>query len=753
MVVFNTQMHITTFLICLLELVFLFYQSVYYLSRPSDKKRKWYLILLFLLIQKNIISGLLPDSNLSMNIIAQSVLSYGSSLAIALYIPYYFYKSYELTKLKFHAYWGPLLFLLLPYFCCFVIPYSVTGNLQASVRLYMVIPFFYAITFLYYLARAIKAKNIENPDDEYRKELRGAFMGIVFFVLLPVMAFFKNELDSMLVPLLHFNDGSQVVELFITNLSLLVFTISFIRSTVKQSKAEYEKLLKSEKELLELNSKLLAKVKERTQELELVNEQRTHAFINLAHETKTPLMLITNYLDEYIRKYGQPENEELKLLKKAIGNLTKDIVNFFDIEKIQKGMNMYNHHHISSLSEILTESVKLFKVFAAKKEMEIVADISDTIFIKADPSSLFRIINNLMENAIKYTPNGGKIEVTLKVIDNKVNFSVKDNGIGIPPASQTRIFEPYYQINSEKANFQGMGLGLSIVKKILVDLNGEIKILSDPSTAKGTTVVVELPLYKKSKDELIMEFSDDTSIYFEVEKLVIAEQPFDESKYTILIVEDNIPLLTYMVEMLQHKFNVHFAVNGEECIEKLKGINQLDLIVSDVMMDNGDGYFLYQHLQKSKQFGHVPFIFLTAKNTADARMEGLSLGAVDYICKPVSVPELEIKINSLLKNILNQKNAIITNVYHSMTNNKAPQNTTISEVSLSAFESNCVKYNLTRREVAVIHLMAEGKITKEIAAVLFISIDTVKKHIQNGYYKVGVNSKFELLKKLECVIQ
>lgn len=767
MLVFNTELHIITFLIILIEMVFFCHQVIYYLSRPTDKNRLYFLILLFLLIQHNLVGGLLPDKNIPIPIIVQNIIAYAVAFAMSMYFPYYFYKAFKLEKMKFYAYWGNILFLFGPFLLCFVIPYYLTNNFALSRKLAMIVPFFYTLSFFYSLRYAINARNKALNNVGSKKDALGMYIAVILFGFLSLIAFFETDLNNLLKPILHFHNGSQVVEILTTNSGLLVMTFLFIRQTVKQSKDEYNKLLISEKqlqvlnsELLEsqkelqgLNSELVAKVKERTKELERANEHKTQAFINLAHETKTPLTLITNYLDEYIRKYGQPENEELKLLKKSIGNLTKDIVNFFDMEKIQKGINIYDHTHISDFSLILRESMALFKVFASKKKIELVDTISDNIFIKADPSALYRIINNLIENAIKYTPDEGKIEIDVVVINNKINFCVKDTGIGIPLSLQTQIFEPYFQINSKKSNFQGMGLGLSIVKKILIEIKGEIAIKSNPQTGEGTTVFIELLKHEKSEGELVMEFPIDTDQPFEAEKLNIKEQNFDESKYTILIVEDNIELLNYIVGTLQKQFNVHFAINGQEAIEKLKSINQLDLIVSDVMMDNGDGYYLAQHVQKSKRLGHIPFIFLTAKNTSDARIEGLSLGAIDFICKPVSMDELEIKINSLLKNMLNQRNAILNSAINSiMTKKEIPviQELPSAERSASTFESNCTKYNLSVREIEIICLLTDGKIAKEIADILFISVDTVRKHIQNAHEKVGVSSKFELLKKLQA---
>jgi signal transduction histidine kinase/DNA-binding NarL/FixJ family response regulator len=699
-----------------------------------------------------LVGGLLPDPKIPIPVIAQNIIAYAVAFAMGMYFPYYFYRAFKLKKMKFYAYWGNLIFLLLPFLLLFITPYCITGDFGMSRKLAMIVPFFYTLSFLYSLREAIKDRNTDSNELGSKKDIIGMYIAVILFGILPLIGFFETNLNDWLRPILHFHNGSQVVEILITNSGLVVMALLFVRKTVRQAKDEYNQLINSKKQLQEMNSELTIKVKERTQELELANEQKVNVFINLAHETKTPLTLISNYLDEYIRKYGQTDNEDLRLLKKAIGNLTKDIVNFFDMEKILKGINLYNHNHISNFSELLSESVSLFKVLANRKKIEIQTKITENIFIKADPSALFRIINNLIENAIKYTPEGGKININLAVIANNITFLVRDTGIGIPSNMKSKVFEPYFQINSEKANFQGMGLGLSIVNKIIVELKGDIQIYSDSGV--GTEIVVSLNAYEKSETDLVISFSDDTTFHFEVEKLNIPDKPFHPERATLMVVEDNVELLTYMVASLREKYNVFYAVNGIEAVEKLNQMKHLDLIISDVMMDNGDGFLLYKHVLSNTKIAHVPFIFLTAKITIDDRIEGLSMGAVDYICKPVSMEELNRKIESLLNNLLNQRNAIIRNAYNSLITNKQAESedavTTPTGTALTGFEYNCYKYKLSSREKDVVQLMAQGKINKEIGCALFISVDTVRKHIQNTYEKVGVTNKFELLKKLEC---
>ncbi|HSH64453.1 MAG TPA: ATP-binding protein, partial [Bacteroidia bacterium] len=446
-------------------------------------------------------------------------------------------------------------------------------------------------------------------------------------------------------------------------------------------------------------------------------------------------------LEDFIRKNGLEKDKDLKLLKNAVGNLTKDIVNFFDMEKIQKGIDMYDHHQISNFSELLDNSIQLFRVIAAKKQIKITTSITDNLLVMADPSSVIRIINNLIENAIKYTNPEGEIIIKLYEGNNNIYFSVKDNGIGISDSFRNKVFEPYFQINSEKSNFQGMGLGLSIVKKITGELAGKIELYSDPGKSPGTEMIIQLP---RSESKVTGWSVEQFVQPAEIDVVTIPDQVFDEDKYTIMVVEDNIALLNYIVTKLQENYNVYFARNGQEAIHKIKTLLQLDLIISDVMMDDGDGFYLYQHLNASKKFNHLPLLFLTAKQETETRIKGLSMGAIDYISKPFVIDELDRKINSILTNRINYRNAIVTQAYNAISNTRIRN---LSDGS-DSFDENCTKYKLTPREMEVIQLMADGKITKEIASLLNISVDTVKKHIRNSYEKTGVNCKFELLKKL-----
>lgn len=535
---------------------------------------------------------------------------------------------------------------------------------------------------------------------------------------------------------MHFHNGSQVVEVVATNCGLLVITVLFIRRTVKESRAEY-------KLLQELNSDLSLKISERTRELELANEQRTHTFINLAHETKTPLMLINNYLQDYIAQNGQ--SKELNIIKTNIDKLSTDIVNFFDIERVHKGFSLYDHSRPVSLSKILTECLEIFKPYAAKKGIEIQSTIAEGLVVDADAQALTRIINNIMENAIKYTHVPEQIEVRAWQTDDEVVWMVKDNGVGIARELCQHIFIPYYQIKSAKKSSQGMGLGLTIVKMIVDGLQGKIEVASDAAQGPGTEVKITLNKSKKAEAAVEAPMLEAKSLP-DIDISDLVDLVNDDERPIIMIVEDNLSLLVYMIEKLKDMYNIYVCKSGNEALEKLKTIDRLDLIVSDVMMDDGDGLTFFHEISKQRRYRHLPLIFVTAKHTVEDKLEALSMGAIDYLHKPFLMDELVIKINSLLKNIQRQRNALVDAASRMIMYDDADAKTRFN--GKSDIEQNCKYYKLTDREINIVHLLAEGCSNKLIADKLFISDKTVAKHVQNIFEKVGVNNRVEMLKKL-----
>ncbi|MFW5804856.1 MAG: ATP-binding protein, partial [bacterium] len=480
------------------------------------------------------------------------------------------------------------------------------------------------------------------------------------------------------------------------------------------------------------------KVKEKTKELERANEERLNAFITLTHEIRTPITIINNYLQEYIEKYD--ETEEITIIKDSVDKLTKDISNSFIEEKFTKGTLPFEHDQVTNLSKLIIGKEKIFKGYAWKKEISFKIDVEDNIFIKADPGAVDSIINNLVENAIKYTPGKGNISLTLFSKNEHVYISVKDNGNGIPRELQDQIFVAWYQIAGNKQNSQGVGMGLSIVNNIVKSLKGKIKLNSKVN--EGTEFIIELKKYELKEKDKLAEVIWQIPLSFGYMNQVNDE--IQDHTNNLLIIEDNLQMLQYLVNKLKNKYNVYVSTNGKEALDKLTQMPVPNLIISDVMMDDMDGFTFLETISKKQGLNHVPFIFLTAKTTHADKLKGLNLGAIDYFHKPFLINELMIKIESIINNYHKQKKAFFDSTYRYVS--KELGHSSLPKNELSSPGDLLENYHITPREKEIIKLLVEGKTYKTIGKELFISEKTVTNHVQNIYEKTGVNNKAQLIK-------
>jgi signal transduction histidine kinase/DNA-binding NarL/FixJ family response regulator len=624
------------------------------------------------------------------------------------------------------------LFLVIP-LIIFVAVFAWTKDLKVAQNVF-IIPLLYGFWIIYLLFRSIRHKYNNNLNStESKQELIVLLLSISPWVSLPVI-------DVL-------NLG-QATETSITNFGFLLLFSLQVKRNIRQFRIDHEKLIDSENKLRDLNTNLQQEVMKRTKELEEANQLKTRNFINLVHETKTPLTLIKNYLDEYINKYGSAE--ELEIIKSGIDKLAEDVINLFDIERFSKGIDVYRHNKISNFSEILNKSLPLFKYYCDKQSISLQIFIEKDLLIKADPNAINRIVNNIIENAIKFTKSGGKIVISLSQVNDKIVFSVQDDGVGIPLSQHKKIFEPYYQIGHKNTSLQGMGLGLPIVKKVVDSLNGEIVIESNPRQGPGTKIVITLVKHDLNTEETpVQSANEPKASYYQLNDFKTDDNEYSPGRYTILLVEDNKAMLNFLIMKLREKYNIYSALNGAEGIKKLRELPIIpDLILSDIMMDKMDGFSFAKIISEQPKYNHIPFVFLTAKSTSTDRIKGLKLGAMDFVSKPFSFEELNQKIETILLNISKQQEAILKTSISNLKTQKQLKTENTPVTLNSKFDQNCRLYLLTRRETEISSLIVKGNTYKEIANELFISEKTVTKHIQNIFGKAGVSNKVELINKL-----
>ncbi|MBN1410229.1 MAG: CHASE2 domain-containing protein [Spirochaetales bacterium] len=500
------------------------------------------------------------------------------------------------------------------------------------------------------------------------------------------------------------------------------------------------------------------KVSERTHELETVNsrledsnaqlssaihemtdaiEQKTIFFHNLAHETKTPLTLIRNYMEQYVKK--EKLTPELEIIQDNISQLCEDMNNCFDIEKFERGEAFYHHDQLADFSSLLRNKIALFKQSSKKKSVSIQASITHDLFTRADPLSMSRIIVNLLDNAVKYAPDNSVIKVSLEKVAKTMVFNIYNEGPKITDEQKVNIFKPYYQLSHEKRGVQGMGLGLPIVKKIITEVGGTIEVINQPE--EGVNFAVSLLLVEKtSVTQVDPRF--DASVHSTVTKAAMPEDLYMESRQGIMLVEDNLQLLGFLRDIFANEYNVICARNGKAALSKLEVVQKPDIIISDIVMDEMNGYDLIKELSLSEKYSDVPFIFLSARTSKNEKLEGLSRGAVDFISKPFSAEELLAKVKSILQFNITQKeiniNELKTKVVKAMRNNPEKDVTCLLE-----------SYSLTKKEKEVIKLLYQGLQYKEISDMAHISLAAVRKRIHNIYQKFNVQNRTELFLAME----
>ena len=381
-------------------------------------------------------------------------------------------------------------------------------------------------------------------------------------------------------------------------------------------------------------------------------------FINISHELRTPLTLILAPLQEIINKISDRwTRNQLEYIQRNANRLLHLVNQLMDYRRAELGVfelkvKKENAHQLIQDNFLFYDKLARHKKITYTLHSEL--EEKEELF---DPNYLELIVNNLLSNAFKYTESGQSITVTLKEENNWLVLQVSDTGIGIPINKQGKIFERFYQIESEHV---GSGIGLSLVQRLVELHHGHIEL--DSEEGKGSTFSVYLPqdinIYKpselvsndaKNEEDQVYSTNSKEMYFIDTEKVENETiETGDKKRGTILIVEDNNEIRHYLSSGLAELFNTLEAGNGEEALEKLKE-NEVDIIVTDVMMPVMDGIKLCKNVKQNIRTCHIPVIILSAKSETKDQMEGLQMGADDYIPKPFSLAILTTKIQNMMR--------------------------------------------------------------------------------------------------------
>ena len=510
----------------------------------------------------------------------------------------------------------------------------------------------------------------------------------------------------------------------------IVYTVCIILivvGTILWYKRRKEKQLEERQKLFEI---------EKEKEL---YESKVDFFTEIAHEVRTPLTLINGPL-EAIEEMEIQEPKMKKYISVMVQN-TKRLLELtgqlLDFQKI--GANKLTMKFESvDITELLAGIVARFEVTFSlnRKELQL-KSTEEQVWAAVDKEAITKILSNLLNNALKYASQNVLVE--LEKGEDSFTIRVTSDGNKIPAEVSQYIFEPFYQVDRKEKPRNGVGIGLSLARSLASLHKGTIYL---DTRQENNMFVLTIPLNmegikqenNKAIQKDIVELDEHTPV------------TADMYGYTLLLVEDNESMLTFILERLQENFTVETAMNGVEALEILRS-SHIDLIISDIMMPVMDGYQLCKEVKSDMELSHIPIIFLTAKNDIDSKINGLKYGAEAYVEKPFSFNYLKEQVLSLLDNRRREREAFAKRPFFSVNNmqmNKADEE--FMNKVIKVIEDNITDDNFGVERMADILCMSRSSLLRKIKTLFnlspldFIRLIKLKKaaeFIQEGKYRIG----------------
>ncbi len=437
--------------------------------------------------------------------------------------------------------------------------------------------------------------------------------------------------------------GALVIVIILGGLTLLSLQEKQIANVDLQDKNE---------EILQQRNQIQAMA----EKAEEATQAKLKFFTNISHEFRTPLTLILGPTEEWLAKHSGVSKElrnDLLLIQSNANRLLRLVNQLLDFRKIENG-SMELRATQNELISFVKSLSKSFERLAKSRniQFEVFSNV-DSVNCWFDTDKLDKVIFNLLSNAFKFTADNGKISIRIinESVDNCVRIIVEDNGRGMNPSDLDRIFDRFFQVD----NFSdvGSGLGLALSKELILLHKGDIKVQSEKW--KGTRFDVTLPfgnehltLSQLAEKQAEHFFVNDDLPYEinpkEKEKTVVLDK-----KHTILIIEDNAEVRTFLSSRLSNEYELFEEINGNLGLSKAFEVVP-DLIICDVMLPGKDGFDITQKLKSDFRTSHIPVILLTALSSIEKQIEGTQMGADAYFCKPFNMALLRERIKTLLRN-------------------------------------------------------------------------------------------------------
>lgn len=402
----------------------------------------------------------------------------------------------------------------------------------------------------------------------------------------------------------------------------------------------------------------LVRVGEQAKELKALDETKSQFFANVSHEFRTPLTLIRGHVaDVYEARYGSLSPRAEQALSKSLTQthrLQILVEQLLDLSRLEAN-HLELHPKRGDLNVFLKQRVNYFSSLAEKHGISLryqgTHGVVETLF---DAEKMEKVITNLVGNAVKFTPTGGSIQVTLHCsegvgnVPRQATIVVADTGIGMAPEVLPHVFKRFYQADATATrSYEGIGVGLALAKDLIELHGGTIQVQSEIN--KGATFTLVLPAPPVPQVQPISTPAAEVSALFPATPISPTSEntaPFDV-KGRILVVDDNAEIRSYLLEHLRESFDVFEAEDGQAAWDFLQETS-VDALVSDVMMPRMDGFTLLEKLKTHEQLHTTPILILTARADEEDRLRGLEAKADAYLAKPFKIAELQLVVRNLV---------------------------------------------------------------------------------------------------------
>lgn len=431
--------------------------------------------------------------------------------------------------------------------------------------------------------------------------------------------------------------------LLLSNFFMVIYVLSFLFAVYLIFKSVRRKQEKKQNEKIE-------KIKSE-QEREVYNA-KINFFTSIAHEIRTPVSLIIGPLEKIIElgsKLPEKINGDLSIIERNAQRLLFLVNQLLDFRKIEREPIMINLSE-QNVNTLLMNIYDEFRPYMEHRKINFEYKTDDKTFIaKIDVENLTKVVSNLLNNTSKYSRDYVELALFSKTIIGQFEIRVTDNGCGIDPLEHENIFKPFYQIPGEKK--PGTGIGLYLVKTIVDAFNGSVKV--DSQVDNGTAISVFIPII--SQETTLNTDSGEPAVTKNSGELLESAEENDDSekvsiktdKPVILILEDNVDMQEFLWKNFSDDYIIFMGGDGKEGIEILEK-NEVDLIISDIMMPNMDGIEFCKQIKASFLWNHLPLVLLTAKTNLTSKIEAMETGADAYVEKPFSMTFLAAQVKNLL---------------------------------------------------------------------------------------------------------